>query len=101
LSFSMFVNDQDGGPIVNPSGLNFTALPNQHARVDILTSGAGAFDTGTGVARNFYLGVDPHTNPNPYKNYSFDITNLVGAGGTFQLRFGEVDTQLNLNVGVD
>jgi hypothetical protein len=101
LSFSMFVNDQDSGPIVNPAGLDYSAIPNQHARVDILTEAAAPFDTGNGVLRNFYLSVDPHTNPNPYRSYSFDITDLVGSGGTFQVRFAEVNNQFFLNMGVD
>jgi hypothetical protein len=102
LSFDMFVNDQsEAGPIVNPAGLDYTAIPNQHARVDILSADAPAFDTGAGVLRNFYLSVDPGPNPHAYTHYEFDITDLVGAGGTFRLRFAEVDNQLYLHVGVD
>lgn len=101
LSFQMFANDQDTGPIVNPAGLDFTAGPNQHARVDVLSSAAGDFDTGAGVLGNFYLGVDPGADPNPYTSYSFDITALVGAGGTFRLRFAEVDNQFFFQHGVD
>ena len=102
LSFDMFVNDwSDLGPIVDPCGLDHTCVPNQHARVDILAAAAGAFDTGAGVLANFYLGVDPGTDPNPYTHYSFDISSLVGGGGTFVLRFAEVDNQLVLNQGVD
>ncbi len=101
LSFSLFANDYDGGPIVNPAGLNYTALPNQHVRVDLLSSTATPFDTGTGVLRTFYIGVDPHTNPNPFRNYRFNITDLARDGGTFQIRFAEVDNQFFLNMGVD
>jgi hypothetical protein len=102
LSFAMFVNDQNGlGPIVNPAGLDHTAVPNQHARVDILSSAATAFDTGAGVLANFYLGIDAGANPHPYTPYLFDITALVAAGGTFQLRFAEVDNQLFFHQGVD
>ncbi|REK19467.1 MAG: hypothetical protein DWQ37_01325 [Planctomycetota bacterium] len=102
LSFDMFVNDFDNGPIVNPAGLDYTASPNQHARVDILMPAASPFDTGAGVLANYYLGVDPQPlNPNPYTPYSFDITALVGAGGPFKLRFAEVDTAFFLNQGVD
>ena len=100
LSFSLFVNSY-GGNLVNPIGLNFADGANQHARVDILTAGASAFDTGAAVIRNFYLGVDAGTNPHAYTNYSFNITPQVGVGGTFQLRFAEVDNQLFLNMGVD
>lgn len=102
LSFDMFVNDQSlVGPIVNPAGLDHNASPNQHARVDILTAAAGAFDTGAGVLANFYLGVDAGANPHAYTSYSFDITALVGAGGTFKIRFAEVDDQFFFNQGVD
>ena len=100
LSFSMFANSY-GGSFVNPIGLDFTDGANQHARVDILRAGASAFDTGAGVLQNFYLGTDSGANPHAYKNYSFDITSLAGAGGTFQIRFAEVDNQLFFNLGVD
>jgi len=102
LSFDMFVNDQSGvGPIVNPAGLDYTAIPNQHARVDILSADAPAFDTDAGVLRNFYLSVDAGPNPHAYTHYEFDITDLVGDGGTFRLRFAEADNQLWLHMGVD
>ncbi len=102
LSFDMFANDQSGfGPIINPAGLDYTASPNQHARVDILDGAAGPFDTGAGVLANFYLGVDAGPNPHAYTPYSFDISSVVAAGGTFQIRFAEVDNQLFFNLGVD
>jgi hypothetical protein len=101
LTFDMFVNDYDQGPIVNPAGLDVFASPNQHARVDILSAGTDPFDTGAGVLANFYLGVDPGSNPNPYTSYLFDITALVGGGGDFILRFAQVENQFFLNMGVD
>jgi hypothetical protein len=101
LSFDMFVNDWSAlGPVVDPAGLDHTAGPNQHARVDILTAGAGPFDTGGTVLGNFYLGVDGF-GANSYTSYSFDITSLVGGGGSFILRFAETDNLLYLNHGVD
>ena len=100
LSFAMFVNDSDSGPIVDPIGLDHTGAANQHARVDLLLPGAPAFDTGAFVLANLYTGVDgpPVT---PYSPYVFDITPYVGGGGVFALRFAEVDNQLFLNQGVD
>jgi hypothetical protein len=101
LSFSMFANSY-GGTAVNPGGLDYTvAGANQHARVDILRSGATPFDTGSGVLTNFFLGSDSGANPHAYTNYNFNITSLVGAGGTFQLRFAEVDNVNFFNLGVD
>jgi len=96
----MFANSY-GGKFVNPIGLDFTDGANQHARVDILTAGSSPFDTGAGVLLNLYLGTDAGANPHAYTNYAFDITSTVGAGGTFQLRFAEVDNQSFFNLGVD
>src|SRR5262249_33758233 len=87
LSFYRFRNNYAASTIVNPIGLDHRDGANQHARVDILRADASPFDTGAGVLRNFYLGADAGPNPHPYTHYEFDITDLVGAGGTFQLRF--------------
>src|SRR4051794_4559009 len=48
VSFDMFVNDWDGGPFCGP-GLNHTGAAVECGRVDVLTAGSGAFDTGAGV----------------------------------------------------
>lgn len=103
LSFDMFINDLSDNPVVNPLGLDYTAIPNQHARVDILTALAGAFSTSvTDVVANLVApGVDIGADPNPYTSYLFDITGLVTPGTTYKLRFGEVDNQFFLNQGVD
>jgi VPDSG-CTERM motif len=99
LTFQMFVNNQFGPPIVNPAGLDYTASPNEHARVDILSSSATPFDTGAGVVANLYIGSDAGPTPNPYITYSFDLSSL--AAGTYQLRFAEVDNQFFFQQGVD
>jgi len=106
LSFDMFVDNYNPGGAVTPNTLDFTGVPNQQARVDILSAGAGAFDTGAGDLMNFYKGSDPVSDPNidnphPYTHYMVDITSLVGGGGTFQLRFAEVNNQDNLYQGID
>jgi hypothetical protein len=102
FSFQMFANDQSGtAPIINAAGLDDNAFPNQHVRVDLLTGAATAFDTGAGVLANFFLGDDAGVNPNPYTSYSFDISALVAGGGTYQIRFAEVDNQSFYQMGVD
>ena len=101
LSFDMFVNDWDSGPIFGGQGLDHNGAANQFARVDIMSSGAGAFDTGAGVLANYFIGVDAGADPNPFTSYLFDITGLVGGGGNFVLRFAEVDNQFFFNMGVD
>lgn len=101
LSFQMFVNSFfPGGPIIGAQGLDYTGTPNQYARVDVLTADGAGADVGAAVLKNFYIGVDP-SYPNPYINYSFDITSLVGSGGTYQIRFALVSNQAQLNQGVD
>jgi len=100
LRFDMFANDWDGGPFCG-NGLNHTLPQSQCGRVDILSNGAGAFDTGAGVLANYFIGVDGGPDPHGFTSYLFDITALVGGGGTFILRFAEVDNQSNFNLGVD
>jgi hypothetical protein len=101
LSFDMFVNDFDGGPIVGPQGLDHVGPANQHARVDILTAAATPFSTAAAdVVSNHYLSVDPGADPNPYTSYSINLAGLT-PGGTYQIRFAEVDNQLFLSQGVD
>lgn len=103
LGFDMFMNDWDGGPIVNAAGLDHTAGANQHARGDIMTALAGAFSTaGVDIVANLVApGVDVGADPNAYTPYLFDITGLVTPGTTYKIRFGEVDNQFFFNQGVD
>src|SRR4051812_20805755 len=78
VSFGMFVNDWDGGPFCGP-GLNTGAGTVECGRVDVLTAGSGAFDTGSGVVTNLYLGADPnHNTANPYINYTFNLNLAAG-----------------------
>jgi hypothetical protein len=98
LSFSLFVGNQ--ATFFNPASLDFNTIPNQQVRVDVLTG-------ATTVANAFSLSsvvdnvLDPTADTAAYVTYSFNITNVVGAGGTFTLRFAEVDNQNILNFGVD
>jgi hypothetical protein len=101
LSFDMFVNNWSAVSVVNPAGLTSFAGPNQHARVDILTSSASSFSTAPAdVLANLYLG-GPPGGPNPYTSYGFDLTGLLGAGGTYKIRFANVGTVFFFNQGVD
>jgi hypothetical protein len=101
LSFEMFSDDQDGGPFC-PGTLDYSVNPSQCTRVDILTAGAGAFDTGAGVVMNLYESATQTVGgaPNPWVAYSFDLSGLT-PGDTYQLRFGEVDNQLFNQQGID
>ncbi len=102
LSFDMFVNNWAGRPLFNEGGLTTGAGANQHGRVDILTAGAGAFSTaGADVLANLYLDAPNLGNPQAYTPYSFNLSTLLAAGGTYQIRFAEADNQGYLNMGVD
>jgi hypothetical protein len=102
LSYGLFVNSY-GGDIVNAAaGLDYSKGADQYGGVSLLSAGTSLFSTSAGVLTNFYQGTDSSaTNPNAYTNYSYNITPLVGAGGTFILRFAEVNNQDILNLGVD
>lgn len=96
LSFDIYVNNFAG--FFSPASLDFTLVPNQQARVDILTAGATPFALGGSVLDNVF---DATANTAGYVAETFDITSAVGGGGTFQLRFVEVDNLDFFNLGVD
>jgi hypothetical protein len=98
LTFDLFVANQ--AAFSTPASLDFNVIPNQQARIDILTGAttvANAFSLSS-VADNV---LDPSANTVAYSQYSFDITSAVSKGGTFTLRFAEVDNQNIFNLGVD
>ena len=100
----MFVDNYNVGPYTG--ALDYTVPNTMQGRVDILTAGASAFNTGTGVVKNLYDGADGgptngDTPPDPWIAYSYNITPYVGQGGTFQLRFAASDNDGYLIMGVD
>jgi hypothetical protein len=101
VSFDLFANDFAG--IIDRGALDYTGEPVEFATADLLTATANAFSTAAGdVVDNFYSGAD-NTNggPSPYTAYSFNVTGLVTAGDTYQIRFGEADNQSNFSLGID
>ena len=100
VDFALFVQTYTGD-FVNSAGLDYTAYPNQHARVDLLVGGATALSTNIAdIIQNFYLGIDGAPTQ-PWTVYTFDLTGDVNVGGTYDLRFAQVDNQGNFNLGVD
>ena len=98
LSFDMFANNR--ADLIIGSDLT-TNSANQHARVDLLRSGADLFSTsGIDVIRNF-IGDDSGSIPNAYTSYSFDISQDVIFGGDFIIRFAQVDNRGPFNLGID
>ncbi len=107
LNFDFFINDwSSAGPIVNAAGLDSSASPNQHSRVDILTAGADPFSTAAAdIIATIALPLPQSNGTNPNAFSAFGAVDLSAAvllaGGTFQLRFAEVDNQGNYNLGID
>ncbi|HEX4135864.1 MAG TPA: PEP-CTERM sorting domain-containing protein [Bryobacteraceae bacterium] len=101
LSFDLFANDFAGTIIPGP--LNYTDSDVQFATADLLTGTADPFSTAPAdVIQNFYTGADnTDGGPAPYTHYSFDITNWVVAGDTYQIRFGDADNLSFFSEGVD
>jgi hypothetical protein len=106
LSYSLFVNSGGSGTptpaeICPTPGLDYNCIPSQFGIVSLISGSTNLFSTTTGDLTNFYEGVGTANNPNPYTNYSFNITSLVSGGGTYYVRIGEVNNVDTLNLGVD
>ena len=98
LSFDRLIVNRAGG-FSTPPSLSFTVVPNQQARVDIMTTGSSVTSVTTGVISNLYQTAvgDPLIS-----GYTSQTTSLASlAGQTVRLRFSEVDNQLYFNVGID
>ncbi len=98
LSLQMFINNQ-GGTSATPPTLDYTTIPNQQVRIDILSSITNPFTVTTGVVRNLFDGSPSGSGPHPYVTYDFNVTGL--SAGTYYLRFAEVDNEGQLNQGID
>jgi len=76
--------------IIGP-GLDSSGDDNQQARIDIMTEGAGAFDTGSGVLKNLVQTMPGDPNTLNYTTLNFDLTEY--AGTTVKLRAAQADNQ--------
>jgi hypothetical protein len=106
LSYSLFVNSGGSGTptpaeIPTAPSLDFNTIPSQFGIISLISGSTNLFSTTTGDLMNFYEGVGTADNPNPYTNYSYNITSLVSGGGTYYVRIGEVNNVDTLNLGVD
>jgi len=83
----------------NPASLDFNVIPNQQARIDIMSTGAPLDDVGAGVLLNVFKTVPGDPTSIPYGPVTADLTAF--AGQTVRLRIAEVDNQFFFNLGVD
>lgn len=97
LSFDFFA--QSFAPFADAGTLDFVGAENQHARVDILTGSAGAFDLGASVVQSL-IAPTVDLSPQAFASFSFALSGLT-VGETYQLRFAQVDNIGNFQMGVD
>lgn len=100
LSMRLFVQNQAEDYAVPASqSLDYGIVPNQQARVDIISPAANLLDVGAGVLASMYrtLPGDPQT-----QGYITLTQNLTPfAGTTVRLRLAAVDNLQGLNMAVD
>ena len=90
LSFDWYDNNTTS--FTNDGALNYNT--SQTMRVDILGSGAGATDTGTGVVQNLLLNQTS-------SGWTTSLFNLNLAAGTYQLRFASNECCSFQEFGID
>ncbi|MBI1325528.1 hypothetical protein GC170_20380 [bacterium] len=101
LSFDMFTYDWYGFGATGTS-LSYLDDPNQHVRVDLLKVTSPDFSTDPAdVILNIFDGLQTNTDPPTWQTYNQDLLAFVTPGSTYRLRFGAVDNQFVLNMGVD
>jgi hypothetical protein len=103
LDFDLFIGNR-AGVFATPASLDFTVVPNQQARVDIMTTSANVFSVAPAdiLLNAFHTSVgDPPVSG--YTTHTVDVTSLLQAheGQTVRLRFAEVDNVLFFQMGVD
>ncbi len=98
LSLYLMVYNQ-ANSFSSPASLDFTAVPNQQVRVDIMSISAPAFDVGSGVLHNVFLTQAGNALTQNYANLSADLSAF--AGQQVRLRIASVDNLGGMNVGID
>lgn len=102
LVFAMFLNNFAPRTVIGPDFDPFGGDPNQYVSVDLFFGALGGFSTATPL-QNFFKGSVLATDEtsNPWVLYTYDVTSLLSAPGTYTLRFAEVDNGDVHNLGVD
>lgn len=82
-----------------PASLDYTTVPNQQARFDLLNPAAAPTDVGAGVLQTLYASQPGDAPMGGYITVSADLS--AYAGSTIRLRFAEVDNLEGLLFGID
>jgi hypothetical protein len=98
LRVQVYVNNPVG-TFATPASLDYSVIPNQQARIDIMDPVAAVTDMGAGILLNVYRTAvgDPAVS-----GYTAVVAGLSAfAGRTIRLRIAEVDNQGVFYLGVD
>jgi hypothetical protein len=98
FKFSIADLNQASGT-ANFGDLDYTSVPNQHVRVDIFSGSYSPFATSS--LQSFFTGATTELGGTGYIDFTFDVTSLLSAAGTYTVRFAEVDNQFFHNFSVD
>jgi hypothetical protein len=112
VTFDMAINDWYGAGALNaddrldPNQLDGqnNLIPTQFVSVDLLAGDAADLTDDVGLLDNLYLGETGFSAtalPNGYEQFQYDITSFVSGGGTYRIRFAEVDNQFTINAAID
>lgn len=104
LQFYTLLGNRTGNPYITPGTLDYTATGgNIQARVDILTASATPFavDPGSVIQNVFQTGTGSQLVDSQWQAHTYDLTSVLGAGGTYQIRFAEADSAQWFYFGVD
>lgn len=104
FSIRLFVQNQADNYFA-PATLDYTMVPNQQVRIDVMSPLAPLFSVNSGVLRNLFVTTPrPNTSPKLPEAQSYLVINsdlTAFAGQTVRIRIAEVDNQQGLNVGID
>ncbi len=99
VSCDVYVNNQNAAGFVDGGSLDWEAVANQQARVDIMDPLAAVDDVGAGVLANLFITNPGDPNVQSYQTIVGDLTPF--GGQIVRLRLAEVDNQFFFNFGVD
>ena len=98
LSFDVFIANR-AGIFWTPASLSFNVVPNQQARVDIVTTTSSVLDVGPAVIANLFRTDVGDTVVSGYETVTTSLASL--AGRRVRIRFGQVETVYFFQTGID
>lgn len=98
LALRLFVLNQADN-FAAPTSLDYSVVPNQQVRVDVMNPAASLWDVGAGVLTNAFVTPTGSVSATGYIPVSINLAPF--AGQTVRIRVSEVDNQHGLVVGVD